>query len=80
MDTCAMTRLLVPGFIVGMIVSSMAQSDLVGMLAAAATIGVLLIVQRVRGTGSACAIHLPDAPAHEDAPADEPASTLTSPN
>ena len=80
MDTCALTRLLIPGFIVGMIVSSMAQSDLVGLAAAAVTMGALLFVQRVRGTGSACAIHLPDEPMHDDAPSGEPASTTTSTN
>lgn len=77
MDTCASTRLLIGGFIVGMVVSSMAQSDLVGLAAAAVTMGALLIVQRVRGTGSACAIRLPDEPTHDDAPSSEPASTTS---
>ena len=60
MNTCAMTRLLIPGFVVGMIVSSIAQSDLVGLGAAVVVMTALLVVQRVRGTATACAVRPPE--------------------
>ena len=66
MNTCALTRLLVPGFIVGMIVSSVAGSDPLGFVAAAATMAALIVVQRVRGTATACAVRLPEKPEHDE--------------
>lgn len=80
MNTCAITRLLIPGAVVGMIVSSVASSDLIGWIAAAVTVTVLLVLQRIRGTASACALQLPDQPTDDDASSDNPASKVTSPN
>lgn len=70
-NTCGATRILVPAFIVGMTVASVAGSDPPGWIAAAFTVAVLLIVQRVQGTGSACAIDLtPSREEEVDADAD----------
>lgn len=79
-DTCGATRLLVPGFLIGLSVSSVAGSDLLGWIAGAVTVAVLIVVQRFRGTGSACAIHLPEGPTHDGVSSSEPAHTPTSPN
>ncbi len=78
-DTCRATRLLVPGFLVGIGVSSVAGNDLLGWIAAAAVVAVLLVVQRVRGTATACAIRVTDEPTHDAAASNEPAPTPTSP-
>ncbi len=79
-DTCRATRLLIPGFLVGLSVSAVAGSDLVGWIAAAVIVAVLMVVQRFRGTGSACAIHLPEELTPDGASSSEPATTPTSPN
>lgn len=55
-DTCRATRLLAPALVVAITVSSLGGSDLVAWIAAAATVAVLLGVQRVRGAAPACAV------------------------
>ena len=56
---CAATRLLVPAFLVGLGVSSVAGNDLYGWVAGALTVGGLAIVQRRRGTAATCALAPP---------------------
>ena len=56
---CAATRLLVPAFLVGLGVSSVAGNDLYGWIAGALTVGGLAIVQRLRGTAATCALAPP---------------------
>ncbi len=59
MNTCAATRLLIPAFFVGLIVSTLAGSDLAGWAAAAVTAGLLFMVGRARGTTTTCALPAP---------------------
>jgi hypothetical protein len=59
MTMCAATRLLVPAFLVGLGVSSVAGNDLYGWVAGALTVGGLAIVQRRRGTAATCALAPP---------------------
>ncbi len=73
-DTCRATRLLVPGFLIGVFVSSVSGSDAVGWAAAALTVGVLLAVQRMRHTGASCAIEPPQVPSR---PAARPTDAAT---
>ena len=56
MTVCGATRLLVPGFLVALSVSSVAGNDLYGWLAGALTVGVLVIVRRLRGSAATCAL------------------------
>ena len=59
MRVCAATRLLIPAFLVGLGVSSVAGNDLYGWLAGALTVGGLAIVQRLRGIAATCALAPP---------------------
>ena len=59
MNICAATRLLVPGFLVGLGVSSVAGNDRYGWIAAALTLGGLAMVQRLRGTAATCPLAPP---------------------
>jgi hypothetical protein len=79
-NVCGFTRLLVPAMFVAIAVSTLTANDALGWLAAAATVAVLLVVQRVRGTAATCAIS-PSAgstPEHarqaQPKPAPEPAA------
>ena len=67
MDACGVTRLLVPGFLVGVGASSVTGSDLIGWAAAVLAVTVLLASRRTRGIGAACALARPDAALHPDA-------------
>ncbi|MEZ5143186.1 MAG: hypothetical protein R2726_11810 [Acidimicrobiales bacterium] len=59
MNTCALTRLLVPAALVGMAVTTITNNDVLGWTLAAVTGGVIWAVQSVRGTRASCAIDLP---------------------
>ncbi len=59
MNTSAATRLLVPSFLVGLGVSSVAGNDLYGWIAGALTVGGLAMVQGLRGTAATCAFAPP---------------------
>jgi hypothetical protein len=48
MNVCGTTRLLVPGFMVGLGVSTFTGNDLFGWIAAALTISALAVLQKVR--------------------------------
>jgi len=61
MNTCALTRLLWPAFLVGLLVGSLAGNDTWGWLAAALTAGSIYAIQRARGTNRSCAIPQSDA-------------------
>jgi hypothetical protein len=74
MDACSATRLLVPSFLVGMSVSSIAGSDLLGWTAGAVTVVGVIAVRRVRGTASACTVEPPPRPERVGVDATEPAS------
>lgn len=63
MNPCALNRLLLPAFLVGMVVSSAAGSDGYGLIAAAATIAIILALRKVRGTAPTCAISPAPGPA-----------------
>ena len=79
MNTCALTRLLWPAFLVGLLVGSLAGNDTWGWLAAALTAGSIYAVQRARGTNRTCRIPQTEA-ATRSAPelrADEPSDTAT---
>lgn len=52
---CGVTRLLVIGFLIGTVVSSLTGSDLAGWVAALLATAALAGVQRVRG-GPACPV------------------------
>jgi hypothetical protein len=61
MPMCALTPLLLIGFVAGTAVSSLTDSDLAGWVAALAAFALAVAVRRVRGTSTACAVN---APAH----------------
>jgi hypothetical protein len=61
MNTCGMTRLLIPAFLVGLVVSTFLGNDLYGWIAAGSTVGILALVQKVRGTSQTCAISPPSS-------------------
>ncbi len=61
MNTCTLTRLLWPAFVVGLVVGSVAGNDTWGWVAAALTAGSIYAVQRVRGTNRSCPIPRSDA-------------------
>lgn len=56
MNTCALTRLLWPAFLVGLVVGGLAGNDTWGWVAAALTAGSIFAVQQVRGTSRSCSI------------------------
>ena len=56
MNACGTSRLLVPGFMVGLGVSIFTGNDLFGWLAAALTISALAVLQKVRGATVSCAL------------------------
>lgn len=76
MHVCRLTGLLVPALLVAVAVSFLTASDLYGLLAAAATVGVLAVAGRARGTGGTCALPPAAPPPAERAaePVDDPAS------
>lgn len=55
---CGLTRLLLVGFVIGTVVSSVTGSELAGWLAALVGAAVVATVQRARGT-AACAVQPP---------------------
>lgn len=59
MNTCALTRLLVPAALVGMAVTTITNNDVLGWVLAAVTAGVIWAVQSVRGTKASCSVGLP---------------------
>ena len=59
MNTCALTRVLWPAFLAGLLVGSLAGNDTWGWLAAALTAGSIYAVQRVRGTDRSCSFPRP---------------------
>ncbi len=61
MNTCALTRVLWPAFVVGLLVGSLAGNDTWGWVAAALTAGSISIVQRVRRTNRSCSVPQSDA-------------------
>ncbi len=70
MSTCGMTRLLIPGFLVGLAVATFARNDLYGWIAAGLTMGIVAAVQKVRDKDQVCVIAPPmdtDRPPVEDA-------------
>ena len=72
MNTCGVTRLLIPAFLVGLAVATFVGNDLYGWIAAASTVGILAAVRKVLGTKQTCAI---SAPAAADHGVDEPRHT-----
>jgi hypothetical protein len=80
MDACGATRLLVPGFLIGVGVSSVTGSDVIGWAAVALTVGVLVAVRRIRVTGASCAIAPTDVPLHPAGRPTEPVTDTSSPN
>lgn len=54
METCGLTRILVPAAVVGVIVSTLTHSDAVGWVAAIATAVALGVWMRARGVTGAC--------------------------
>ena len=79
MNTCALTRVLWPAFVVGLVVGSLAGNDTWGWVAAALTAGSIYAVQRVRGTNRSCSIPRSDAAPRSasDLRADEHRDTAT---
>ena len=59
MNVCGLTRLVVPAFVVGLAVATVAGNDGYGWIAAGLTAGSLYVVQRVRRTGLVCSISSP---------------------
>ena len=56
MNTCGLTRLLVPATLVGLGVTTVTGSDPAGWAAAVITGGAIYGVQALRGTNRSCAI------------------------
>jgi hypothetical protein len=56
MNPCGATRVLIPGFMVGVAVSTFTGNDLLAWVAAAVTITVVAVIQRIRGATTSCAI------------------------
>ena len=54
MNTCALTRVLWPAFVVGLLVGSLAGNDTWGWVAAALVAGSISAIQWVRGTNRSC--------------------------
>ncbi len=79
MNTCALTRVLWPAFLVGLVVGSLAGNDTWGWLAAALVAGSIYAVQRARGTNRTCPIPQSDTATRSasDLQADEHRSTAT---
>ena len=72
MNTCGLTRLVVPAFLVGFMITALSGSEPLGWLAAAVTAVGLFVIGRVRGAGTACAVPAPDrARDGGDVPEDE---------
>jgi hypothetical protein len=61
MNTCALTRILWPSFLVGLVVGSLAGHDAWGWLAAAVTAAAIYGGQRLRGTSGSCPLPVPPA-------------------
>lgn len=80
MDACGVTRLLVPGFLLGVGVSSVTGSDLIGWAAVALPVGVLVAVRRICIIGASCAIAPPDAPLRPAVRPTEPVADTSSPS
>ena len=79
MNTCALTRVLWPAFLVGLLAGSLVGNDTWGWVAAALTAGSIYAVQRARGTDRSCSIPQSDT-AQRSAPdlrADEHRDTAT---
>lgn len=55
-NTCGITRTLVPGFIVGVAISTFTRNDAAAWIAAVATIALTALVKRARGTSGSCAL------------------------
>jgi len=72
MNTCGVTRLLVPAFLMGLAVATFVGNDVYGWIAAGLTVGILAAAQKVRGTKQTCAISPPAAADHG---VDEPRHT-----
>lgn len=68
MSPCGASRVLLPGFVVGVLVSTLLGNDALAWVAAALTIAATAVVQRLRGRTTSCA--LPSAPADRDASAE----------
>jgi hypothetical protein len=56
MNTCALTRVLWPAFLVGLLVGSLAGNDTWGWVAAGLVAGSIYAVQRARWTNRTCPI------------------------
>lgn len=79
-DACGATRLLVPGFLIGVGVSSVTGSDAIGWAAVALVVGVLVAVRRIRGTAASCAVAPADVPLHPAVRPTEPVTDASSPS
>jgi hypothetical protein len=56
MSPCGATRVLLPGFMVGVVVSTFTGNDPLAWVAAAVTIALVAVVRRVRGATTSCAL------------------------
>lgn len=54
MSPCGLSRILLPGFVVGVVVSTLLGNDALAWVAAAFAIAVTAVVQRVRGRTASC--------------------------
>lgn len=54
MNVCGLTRVLVPAFLVGFMVTSLTTNEALGWLVAAVVGATLLVIGRVRGTTTSC--------------------------
>jgi hypothetical protein len=69
MNTCAATRVLVPGSLVGLGVASVAGNDLYGWIVGALTVGGLVFLRRLRGTAATCTVAPPQVARDANVPA-----------
>lgn len=79
MNACGATRLLVPGVLIGLGVSSVTGSDLIGWAVLALALGALVVVRRIRGIAASCAVAPPDvAPRPAERPVEQAADASAS--
>lgn len=64
---CGLTRFLLLGFALAIVVSSVTGSDVYGWAAALIGVAALAVAQRVRGTAAACAVRPAPVPARRRA-------------
>ena len=60
-NSCGTARILVPGFVVGVAVSTFTGNDAAAWFAAVIAIALTAVVQRARGASGSCALPAPPA-------------------